>query len=56
MWDSLRDRLLARLEEDARIRGHVPALEEKVATGQLLASVAADELLELFLSTPSHKD
>ncbi len=56
MWDSLRDQLLARLEDNDRVRQHVPILENKVAAGQLLASVAAEELLELFLSTPLNEE
>jgi hypothetical protein len=38
------------------VRQHVPILENKVAAGQLLASVAAEELLELFLSTPLNEE
>ena len=56
MWDSLRDQLLARLENDARVKAAVPGLEARVAEGDVIASVAGEQLLDLFLSSNDHKE
>ncbi|MDP7382294.1 MAG: methylmalonyl Co-A mutase-associated GTPase MeaB [Alphaproteobacteria bacterium] len=56
MWDSLRDQLLARLENDARVTAAVPGLEARVAEGDVIASVAGEQLLDLFLGFHDHEE
>ena len=56
MWDSLRDQLLARLENDARVTAAVPGLEARVAEGDVIASVAGEQLLDLFLGSHDQEE
>ena len=56
MWDSLRDQLLARLENDARVTAAVPDLEARVADGDIVASVAGEQLLDLFLRSHDQEE
>ncbi|WP_420402467.1 methylmalonyl Co-A mutase-associated GTPase MeaB [Nisaea sp.] len=48
MWAMVRERLMARFEEDAAVRDLVTELEGNVAGARLTASAAADRLLQTF--------
>ncbi len=48
MWSMVRERLMARFEEDEAVRALVAELEEDVAGSRQTASAAADRLLQTF--------
>jgi LAO/AO transport system kinase len=48
VWSMVEDRLLARLREDPGIRKLAPMLEERVRTGAMTATNAAEEILGVF--------
>jgi LAO/AO transport system kinase len=48
MWSEVTDSLLDRLRDDPAVRGLVPELETAVAAGDVLATVAAQQLLGAF--------
>lgn len=48
MWSMVRDRLMARFEEDPAVRVLLQELQEEVAASRLTASLAADKLLDAF--------
>lgn len=47
MQDMLTDHLLARVRNDPRIRGRLPDLQARVRNGELLPTLAVDEILDL---------
>jgi LAO/AO transport system kinase len=47
MWATVRDRLLDRLHSDAGVREALPGLEERVRSGELTPTLAAERLLAL---------
>jgi len=49
MWDTVRDRLLDRMQADPDVRALVPQIEEAVRGGALPPSLAADRILAAFL-------
>jgi LAO/AO transport system kinase len=49
MWAEVQDSLIADLREDARVREHLPALDDAVTSGRLPAAAAAERLLEIYL-------
>ncbi|WP_323798056.1 methylmalonyl Co-A mutase-associated GTPase MeaB [Nisaea sp.] len=53
MWSMVRDRLMARFEEDEAVRALVADLEADVAGNRQTASAAADRLLQTFGLSPS---
>ena len=48
MWSMIRERLMARFEEDDAVRALVAELEADVAGNRETASAAADRLLQAF--------
>lgn len=53
MWSMVRERLMARFEEDEAVRALVADLEADVAGSRQTASAAADRLLQTFGLSPS---
>ena len=49
MWSEVHDCLALALRDDARVRAEVPALEAAVSEGRIPPTVAARQLLDLFL-------
>ena len=49
MWSEVKERLLAALQEAPEVRRRIPELEAAVSEGRMPATLAARELLELFL-------
>ncbi|OQX43543.1 MAG: ATPase/protein kinase, partial [Candidatus Sedimenticola endophacoides] len=49
MWSETAESLLAALREDQSLRQRIPELEREVMAGRLPATVAARQLLDLFL-------
>lgn len=49
MWSDVSDNLLAALQSDARIRRQIPLLEAAASEGRIPPTIAAGQLLELFL-------
>ena len=47
MWSMLNDRVLTRLRTDASVKARLPAIEQKVADGQLSAALAVEQIAEL---------
>lgn len=50
IWSMVRERLLERLGQHADVRDLVPRVEQDVRQGQLTPALAADRILEAFLS------
>jgi len=50
MWTEVSDSLIAALQGDAQVGKQIPALETAVSKGQVPPSVAAEQLLEIFLN------
>lgn len=49
MWSDVSDNLLAALQSDARVRRQIPLLEAAASEGRIPPTIAAGQLLELFL-------
>jgi LAO/AO transport system kinase len=49
MWSELSDSLLAALQSDPRVREQIPKLEEEASAGRIPPTIAARQLLDLFL-------
>jgi LAO/AO transport system kinase len=49
MWSELNDSLISTLRNDSQLREQIPGLEAAVSQGQVSPTVAARQLLELFL-------
>ncbi len=50
MWSEVSESLALALREDERVRSQVPALEAAVSEGRVPPTVAAKQLLDLFLN------
>ena len=49
MWSELSDSLLAALQSDPRVREQIPILEAEASAGRIPPTIAARQLLDLFL-------
>lgn len=49
MWSELNDSLLAALQSDPRVREQIPILEAEASAGRIPPTIAARQLLDLFL-------
>lgn len=49
MWSELSDSLLAALQSDPRVREQIPKLEAEASAGRIPPTIAARQLLDLFL-------
>ncbi len=49
MWSEVSESLIAKLQKNERVHKHLPALETAVSEGQIPASIAAQQLLDIFL-------
>ena len=50
MWSDVSDNLLTALQSDPRVREQIPLLEAAASSGQIPPTIAARQLLELFLN------
>ena len=50
MWSELSDSLLAALQSDPRVREQIPKLEAEASAGRIPPTIAARQLLDLFLN------
>jgi len=49
MWSEVNDSLIAALQSDPAVRKHIPALEAAASEGRIPPTIAARQLLDLFL-------
>ena len=56
MWSEVSDSLIAALQSDAEVRKQIPALEASVSEGEIPPTIAATQLLDIFLNhqKPGH--
>ena len=56
MWSEVSDSLIAALQSDAEVRKQIPALEAAVSEGEIPPTIAATQLLDIFLNhqKPGH--
>jgi len=56
MWSEVSESLIAALQIDAGVRKQIPALEAAVSEGEIPPTVAAGQLLDIFLNhqKPGH--
>ncbi len=53
MWAEIHESLARALQDDARVRSEVPALETAVGEGRIPPTLAARQVLDLFLEKPN---
>jgi len=56
MWSDVNDDLVAALQSDPKVREQIPALEAAASEGRVPPTVAARQLLELFLERRASRD
>ncbi len=56
MWSEVYESLVTALQSDAEARQHIPALETAVSEGRIPPTIAARQLLELFLKNHKKPD
>ena len=56
MWSDVNDDLVAALRSDPKVRDQIPALEAAASEGRVPPTVAARQLLELFLERQDKQD
>jgi hypothetical protein len=49
MWSEVSDSLITALQADAEVQKQIPALEAAASEGRIPPTIAAKQLLELFL-------
>jgi LAO/AO transport system kinase len=49
MWSDVNDNLIAALQSDPQVRKQIPALEAAASEGRIPPTIAARQLLEIFL-------
>jgi len=56
MWSEVNDKLSTALQNDAAVRKQIPALEAAVSEGRIPPTLAAQQMLELFLKRSKRTD
>jgi LAO/AO transport system kinase len=56
MWSDVNDNLVAALQSDPEVRKHIPALEAAASEGRIPPTIAARQLLALFLERHEKQD
>ena len=56
MWSDVNDNLVAALQSEPQVRAQIPALEAAASEGRIPPTIAARQLLEIFLKCQKKRD
>ena len=56
MWSDVNDNLVTALQSDPEVRKQIPALEAAASEGRIPPTIAARQLLEIFLKRHKKQD